>query len=214
MSVFLRDYLTVVWFGIAALVLGGLLLGLAALVRPSKPNYDKGVAYECGVDPVGIGWSQSQIRYYVFALLFVIFDVEAVFLFPWAANVERYGAFGLARHARLHRAAARRPGVRMEARTAPMGLVDNGPHAGLAHEAVQHEPLVLDVGVPVGSRLLRHRDGRGVRVAPLRRHAPRRHPAAGQPAPGRLRVHLGHRDRQDGARRSCASTSRCPSRST
>lgn len=95
MSVFLRDYLTVVWFGIAALAIGGLLLGLAALVRPSKPNYDKGIAYESGVDPVGIGWSQSQIRYYVFALLFVIFDVEAVFLFPWAENVERYGTFGL-----------------------------------------------------------------------------------------------------------------------
>ncbi len=95
MSEFLRDYLNVVWFGATALVVGGLLLGLAALVRPSKPNYDKGIAYESGVDPVGIGWSQSQIRYYVFALLFVIFDVEAVFLFPWAASIERYGTFGL-----------------------------------------------------------------------------------------------------------------------
>ena len=95
MSEFLRDYLTVVWFGLAALAIGGILLGLAALVRPSSPNYDKGIAYESGVDPVGIGWSQSQIRYYVFALLFVIFDVEAVFLFPWAANIERYGTFGL-----------------------------------------------------------------------------------------------------------------------
>lgn len=95
MSEFLRDYLNVVWFGATALLVGGLLLGLAALVRPSKPNYDKGIAYESGVDPVGIGWSQSQIRYYVFALLFVIFDVEAVFLFPWAASIERYGTFGL-----------------------------------------------------------------------------------------------------------------------
>ena len=95
MSVFLRDYLTVVWFGLAALAIGGILLGLAALVRPSKPNYDKGIAYESGVDPVGIGWSQSQIRYYVFALLFVIFDVEAVFIFPWATAMERYGWFGL-----------------------------------------------------------------------------------------------------------------------
>jgi NADH-quinone oxidoreductase subunit A len=95
MSEFLREWLTVVWFGVAALAIGAILLGLAALVRPAKPNYDKGIAYESGVDPVGIGWSQSQIRYYVFALLFVIFDVEAVFLFPWAANVERYGTFGL-----------------------------------------------------------------------------------------------------------------------
>ena len=52
MSVFLRDYLTVVWFGAAALAVGGILLGLAALVRPSSPNYDKGIAYESGVDPI------------------------------------------------------------------------------------------------------------------------------------------------------------------
>lgn len=95
MSEFLRDYLTVVWFGATALAIGGILLGLAALVRPSHPNPDKLMPYESGVDPVGMGWSQSQIRYYVFALLFVIFDVEAVFLFPWAASIERYGTFGL-----------------------------------------------------------------------------------------------------------------------
>jgi len=95
MSLFLRDYLTVVWFGAAALVLGGLLLGIASIVRPFKPTPAKLIAYESGVDPVGAGWSQSQIRYYVFALLFVIFDVEAVFIFPYAASVERYGAFGL-----------------------------------------------------------------------------------------------------------------------
>ena len=96
MSSFLRDYLTVIWFGLAALLLGGLLLGIASVIRPDKPNVSKLMAYESGVDPVGIGWSQSQIRYYVFALLFVIFDVEAVFIFPWAAAVERYGGFGLA----------------------------------------------------------------------------------------------------------------------
>ena len=95
MSSFLRDYLTVIWFGTAALVLGGLLLGIASIVRPFKPTPAKLIAYESGVDPVGMGWSQSQIRYYVFALLFVIFDVEAVFIFPWAANIERYGTFGL-----------------------------------------------------------------------------------------------------------------------
>jgi len=95
MSLFLRDYLTVVWFGLAALVLAGLLLGIAAAIRPSRPTPEKLIAYESGVDPVGMGWSQSQVRYYVFALLFVIFDVEAVFIFPWAAQIERYGWFGL-----------------------------------------------------------------------------------------------------------------------
>ena len=95
MSGFLRDYLTVVWFGGLALVLGSLLLGVAALIRPDKPNPSKLIAYESGVDPVGIGWSQSQIRYYVFALLFVLFDVEAVFIFPWATQLERYAGLGL-----------------------------------------------------------------------------------------------------------------------
>ena len=95
MSQFLRDYLTVVWFGAIALVLAGLLLGLSALVRPDRPTAQKRIAYESGVDPVGDGWSQSQVRYYIFALLFVVFDVEAVFIFPWATQLERYGSFGL-----------------------------------------------------------------------------------------------------------------------
>ena len=95
MSNFLRDYLTVVWFGAIALVLAGLLLGISALVRPNKPNAQKLMAYESGVNPVGDGWSQSQVRYYIFALLFVVFDVEAVFIFPWATQLERYAGFGL-----------------------------------------------------------------------------------------------------------------------
>jgi len=60
MSHFLRDYLNVVWFGIAALAIGGLLLGLAAAIRPSKPNYDKGIAYESGVDPVGMAGRRAR----------------------------------------------------------------------------------------------------------------------------------------------------------
>ena len=95
MSEFLRDYLTVVWFAAIALVLASLLLGLSALVRPNKPSADKSLAYESGVNPVGDGWSQSQVRYYIFALLFVVFDVEAVFMFPWATQLERYAGFGL-----------------------------------------------------------------------------------------------------------------------
>ena len=95
MSEFLRDYLNVVWFAAIALVLGSLLLGVAAMVRPNKPSVEKNTAYESGVNPVGDGWSQSQVRYYIFALLFVVFDVEAVFMFPWATQLERYAGFGL-----------------------------------------------------------------------------------------------------------------------
>ena len=52
MSLFLRDYLTIVWFGLAAILLAGLLLGVAAAVRPSRPSKEKLTAYESGVDPV------------------------------------------------------------------------------------------------------------------------------------------------------------------
>ncbi len=95
MSDFLRSYLTVAIFGGVAVGLVGLLLGVSSLLRPSKPTATKLLAYESGVDPVGDMWSQSNIRYYVFALLFVLFDVEAVFIFPWAMRLETYGYFGL-----------------------------------------------------------------------------------------------------------------------
>jgi NADH-quinone oxidoreductase subunit A len=95
MSTFLRSFLVVVWFGLVAVLIAGLLLWVSSLLRPSKPTREKMLTYESGVDPVGEGWSQSQVRYYIFALLFVIFDVEAVFIFPWATQLERYGMFGL-----------------------------------------------------------------------------------------------------------------------
>lgn len=95
MSEFLRQYLTVAIFGGAAVVMVAAMLGLGRVLRPVRPQPQKYINYECGVDPVGAGWSQSQIRYYIFALMFVIFDVEAVFIFPWATRVETYDVFGL-----------------------------------------------------------------------------------------------------------------------
>ncbi|MEO6121777.1 MAG: NADH-quinone oxidoreductase subunit A [Acidimicrobiales bacterium] len=95
MSDFLRSYLSVVVFGAAAAVMVGAMLGAGRLVRPTRPQPQKYISYESGVDPVGTGWSQSQIRYYIFALLFVMFDVEAVFIFPWAVQLESLGVFGL-----------------------------------------------------------------------------------------------------------------------
>src|SRR2546423_15712491 len=64
-------------------------LGLNKLVSPKVRRAEKYLTYECGVDPVGGGWSQTQIRYYLFGLLFVVFDVEAVFLFPWAGLFDK-----------------------------------------------------------------------------------------------------------------------------
>jgi NADH-quinone oxidoreductase subunit A len=94
-SEFLRQYLTVAVFSGAAVLMVGAMLGVGRLLRPVRPQPQKYLNYECGVDPVGVGWSQSQIRYYVFALLFVMFDVEAVFIFPWAVRLEALQVFGL-----------------------------------------------------------------------------------------------------------------------
>ena len=86
--------ITAFFLGVAVALVSA-LLGLSSLLRPNKPSPQKHIVYESGVDPVGSGWSQSQIRYYIFALLFVMFDVEAVFIFPWATQLERYAGFGL-----------------------------------------------------------------------------------------------------------------------
>ena len=95
MSAYFHDYITVGAFAALGAILIGALLGVAAVLRPNNPNPTKLLTYECGVDPVGTGWSQSYVRYYVFGLLFVIFDVEAVFIFPWALIIDKLGVFGL-----------------------------------------------------------------------------------------------------------------------
>jgi NADH-quinone oxidoreductase subunit A len=94
-SDFVRQYLTVAIFAGVGVGLGAGLLGIGKIFRPVRPQEQKYLVYESGVDAVGSGWSQSQIRYYVYALLFVMFDVEAVFIFPWATQLESYGVFGL-----------------------------------------------------------------------------------------------------------------------
>ncbi len=99
-SDFLRSYLTVLVFAGLATVLVAAMLGVASLLRPSNKRTgryqnQKRLTYESGVDPVGNSWTQTQVRYYIFALLFVMFDVEAVFIFPWATRLEVYDVFGL-----------------------------------------------------------------------------------------------------------------------
>jgi NADH-quinone oxidoreductase subunit A len=64
-------------------VMGGLIAAWA--LRPSKPNKAKLDSYECGVEPVGSAWMQFHVGYYLIALVFVLFEVEVAFLFPWAA---------------------------------------------------------------------------------------------------------------------------------
>ncbi len=72
-----------------------LTLSLLGLV-PKKPNQVKSSTYECGMETIGKTWVQFNFRYYFYALLFVIFDVLLVFLFPWAVNVKQLGIYGFA----------------------------------------------------------------------------------------------------------------------
>jgi len=92
---YFESYITVAVFAGFGALLVAAAVGAAWLLRPHNPSAAKAQTYECGVDPVGAGWSQTHIRYFIFALLFLIFDVEAVFIFPWATRMEDYGTFGL-----------------------------------------------------------------------------------------------------------------------
>jgi NADH-quinone oxidoreductase subunit A len=64
------------------------------LLRPHLPEPEKLITYECGVDPVGEGWAQIHVRYYVYAYLYVVFAVDAIYLFPWATIFDAPG-FGM-----------------------------------------------------------------------------------------------------------------------
>ena len=66
-------------------------MGAARLLRPQVPSAEKLASYESGVDPVGTGWAQSQVRYYLYAFLYVVFAVDAVYLFPWVTVIRRFG---------------------------------------------------------------------------------------------------------------------------
>jgi NADH:ubiquinone oxidoreductase subunit 3 (subunit A) len=80
---------------IVAVVFPFIALGIAWVLRPKKPNPVKVQTYECGLETYGDTWVQFRVQYYLFALIFVIFDLETVFLFPWAVAYDKLGLFAL-----------------------------------------------------------------------------------------------------------------------
>lgn len=96
MSGYLGSYLTLGLLLAAGVLLFIVAFTLARIIRPAHPAEPAGkrVSYECGLDPIEGDWAQAQIRYYVYAFLYVLFAVESVFLFPWALVFDRPG-FGL-----------------------------------------------------------------------------------------------------------------------
>jgi len=89
------DYLVLAAFVVLGALFVALTLTLSRLLAPSRPGDAKTTTYECGVAPVGPPWVQFRIGYFVYALLFVIFDIETVFLFPWAVVFVSLGLVGL-----------------------------------------------------------------------------------------------------------------------
>lgn len=89
----LEQYTDVAVFFIVGALFVVLNLMIGKLLRPHNPYDEKLASYECGEVPVGGGQIKFNIRYYVFALIFVIFDVETVFLYPWAVVFEEMGIF-------------------------------------------------------------------------------------------------------------------------
>lgn len=89
-------YIPIILFFLIALALPFILLGLSRLVQRKVFEREKLLPYECGVDPVGDARDRFSVRFYIVAMLFLVFDVEVVFLFPWAIIYDKLAIFGLA----------------------------------------------------------------------------------------------------------------------
>ena len=92
----LRDYLPIVVLGILAVVFAVASRAVSHLLRPNRPNPVKLSPYECGNDPIRLPRGERfSVKFYVVAMLFIFFDIETIFLFPWAVSFRRLGVFGL-----------------------------------------------------------------------------------------------------------------------
>jgi len=88
------------WIYIGLFIIVGLIIPVGAItvawiLGPKKANPIKMTTYECGVETVGDSWVQFKAQYYIFALVFLVFDVETVFLFPWAVKLGQLGLFAV-----------------------------------------------------------------------------------------------------------------------
>ena len=92
---FLKDYLPIIIFLIIALGLSIAFVFLNFIFSPKNPDPEKLSAYECGFEPFEDSRMKFDVRYYLVAILFIIFDLEIAFLFPWAVSLDAIGGFGL-----------------------------------------------------------------------------------------------------------------------
>ena len=90
----LAQYLPVLLFILVGLAVGGLLLGMGNFLKPHKADPAKNSPYECGFEAFGDARMQFDVRYYLIAILFILFDLETALLFPWAATLKDLGLYG------------------------------------------------------------------------------------------------------------------------
>ena len=91
----LSNYTFIGIFIVVAIAFPIVALALAVFIRPKKPNPIKSTIYECGLETIGETWVQFRVQYYIYALVFVIFDIETIFLYPWAVAYNKLGIFAL-----------------------------------------------------------------------------------------------------------------------
>jgi NADH-quinone oxidoreductase subunit A len=92
----LSEYLPILILAVLALAFAVLSLAASALLRPNKPTPAKLAPYECGIEPERLPKGERfSVKFYVVAMLFIIFDIETIFLFPWAVGFRQLGLFGL-----------------------------------------------------------------------------------------------------------------------
>jgi NADH-quinone oxidoreductase subunit A len=89
-----QNYVPIFIFLLVAFAIAAGTLVVASVIRPKNPSKTKLMPYECGIDPVDDARKRYTIRFYIVAILFVVFDVETIFLFPWAVQFKALGMFG------------------------------------------------------------------------------------------------------------------------
>ncbi len=94
MTDFLLEYLAILIFLGLAIVLACVMIGASWLVAPQRPDPEKLSAYECGFDAFENARGRFDVRFYLVAILFIIFDLEVAFLFPWAVSLSEIGLYG------------------------------------------------------------------------------------------------------------------------
>ncbi len=89
------DWLYIGLFMLISAFLPAAAITIASILAPKKPNPIKNSTYECGIETVGQSWIQFKAQYYIFALIFLVFDIETVFLYPWAVAYNQLPLFAV-----------------------------------------------------------------------------------------------------------------------